>query len=492
MRRASPVRRRSRGRRVTARVDAPVLRLSASDLASLRLETAKAPMHIGALLSVEAAPLVDSEGALRLAEIRRRLGLRLDRAPELRRRVVSAGPLGGRPLWVDDAAFDIANHVREVRVHDLAPGEPQATAARLIGRLLDRNRPLWEFWFIMGFDRERCAVLVKIHHAMADGLAAVALMGALLDFDAEAPDPPASVWRPALAPDRRTVRADNRTDRVAAMRRAATSLRALPRTAATITGATRELATRLRTPAQHSSINRPVRPGRRVGYVPLDLGAVKRAGHAAGGTVNDVVLATIAGGLHDLMRARREHQSTLVTSVPVSLRAGGDRTAGNQVGLMIVPLPVADGDARRRLERVVGATRISKATQHPVLGQQFQRWMAATPFAQAFMARQRLVNTFATNVVGPPQALFLLGARVFDLVPFVIPTGNVTISFCACSYSGTLYLSVTADAASTPDIDVIVDGMARAWRELHDGSPGQDRPDEAGQVDRPSRVRTAR
>ena len=424
-------------------------------------------MHVGALLTLEAGPLLRPDGSLRLEEIRRRLGARLDRAPELRRKVVRAGALGGRPLWIDDPAFDIANHVREVRVGSPAAGEPDVTAARLIGRLLDRDRPLWELWFITGFDPERCAVLVKIHHAVADGLAAIALMGALLDVDAGAPDPPSSGWRPAPAPHRRTVITDNAVSRAEAMRRAARSLRRFRRRVDGFGAAARELGAQLHATAPRSSINRPVRRGRRVAYVPLDLATVKAAARAYGGTVNDAVLAVIAGGLHDLLAARGEHLPQLIASVPVSLRAGEDRSAGNQVGLMIVPLPVAEPDARRRLELVIRATRHSKETQHALLGQRFQRWMAATPLAQPFMARQHIVNVFATNVIGPPVPLFLLDARVVDLIPFVIPTGNVTLAFCACSYAGTLYLSVTADATSTPDIDVIQRGMAQAWRDMH-------------------------
>ena len=433
-------------------------------------------MHVGALLTLEAAPLLDPAGSLRLAEIRRRLDRRLDGVPALRRRVVTAGPCGGRPLWIDDAAFDIANHVREVRVDDPATGEPQATAARLIGQLLDRSRPLWELWFITGFDPERCAVLVKIHHAIADGLAAIALMSALLDVAAGAPDPPPSGWRPGPPPHRRAVIADMALSKAASLQRAARSVRRLRRSAHTFAALTRELRAQMHATAPRTSINRPVGSGRRVGYVALDVDALKRAAHASGGTVNDAVLAVVAGGLRSLLEARGEHVSHLVASVPVSLRHADDRSAGNQVGLMIVPLPVAEPDARRRLELMIRATRLSKATQHPVLGQRFQGWMAAAPLAQLFMARQRVINVFATNVAGPPVPLFLLGARIIDLVPFVIPTGNVTLAFCACSYAGTLYLSVTADATSTPDIDVIQDGMAQTWRDLRAAQQEHDSP----------------
>lgn len=438
-------------------------RLSSSDFSYLRFETPAAPMHVGALMVVEAAPLQGPGGGLALDRIRRRIASRLDRMPELRRRLYRPGPLCGRPLWVDDPAFDIALHVRAAPAGPAGDHGFLAAAARAMEPPLDRHRPLWEICFLPAPEEDRLGVLLKIHHAIADGLGVEALMLALFDGERDAADPKPRPWAPQPPPGRWSLLADNWSWRLGAALRAARRLRQIGRLA----GASVDLARALRDSrsAPQTSLNRPVRPGRNVRFVRLDLATAKAVAEAGSGKVNDVVLNLVAGGLRELLRGRREPlDADLVASVPVSLRPGAEaRALGNRVGVMLVPLPVREPDPARRLRLIVEATRRAKSDQRPAFGEHLMSTLAATPLARAFIARQRMVNLFVTDVVGPAAPLYFLGGRVLDIIPIVTSTGNVTVSTCALSYAGSLYIAVTADASACPDIDSMTRRMEAEW-----------------------------
>ena len=150
----------------------------------LRFESPEWPCHFAGLAVVDGAALVDEAGRLRLDELTDRTRRRLASVPQLRRRLHFPGMLRGGPLWVDDARFDIRQHIHEATVD--APGgdtELLELAARIDERQLDRARPLWELWFLTGLRDGRIGVLLKLHHCVADGLAAVGLMGSLFDVD---------------------------------------------------------------------------------------------------------------------------------------------------------------------------------------------------------------------------------------------------------------------------------------------------------------------
>src|SRR2546429_6069870 len=185
-------------------------RLSLADRGNLRTERPETPAHIAGLCVVEARPLLDASGALDLATIRRRLERRRDRARELRGVVPRPPPLCGPALWVDDPAFSIDRHVRAVAVDP--PGDEARlleTAERLLRPTLDRTRPLWRLWLLTGLQDGRLGALFVVHHAMADGLAAIALIASLLDTEPEGPDAPAAGWRPAPPPPVPALLADN-------------------------------------------------------------------------------------------------------------------------------------------------------------------------------------------------------------------------------------------------------------------------------------------
>ncbi len=449
-------------------------RLTPFDRMYLRDETAAWPCHFGGLAVLEGKALLDPTGKLRLAEIRGRLNRRLARVPDLRQRVYVPGRLRGGPLWVDDHQFAIEHHVYEAAVEP--PGgdaELLATAARLYEGLLDRRRPLWELWFLTGLSDGRVGVLLKLHHAVADGSAAVMIMESLFDLEPHPPEPASALRALEPTPGSWSLLADNLSGKIRNARRGAAML-AHPRRLvsgarvfAVVVG--RSLG---RKGAPRTSLNQVVRAGRRIRFLRLDLAAVKEAAHAHGGKVNDVALDLWTGGLRSLLTSRGERVARveLTTGQAVSLRSAGDGTIDNQAGTVVLRLPVWEADVERRLDLIVGRTRKAKARQRPAAIKGAMVAMTATPIGRYFNLHQRAANVIVTNVVGPPVPMYVMGARILDILPIIQLIGNIGLTLCAFSYDGRIYLVVTADARGFPDLDVLIAGMEREWQALI-GSP---------------------
>ena len=444
-------------------------RLSLADRSNLRIERPETPGHVAGVCVVEAGPLLGEDGELDLGEIRRRLERRLVRAPELRRVVRRPPPLCGPALWVDDPTFSIARHVHAARVEP--PGD-EASLLRatemLLRPLLDRSRPLWQLWFLTGVADGRLGVLFQVHHAVADGLAAIALLASLLDLEPDAADPPPERWSAAPAPSTRALLADSMRSRATALASTIVHPVVLVRELAVVAGDVVE-AFRTSTKAPRTSLNALPGGSRRLRAVHLDLERARAVAHAHDGKVNDVLLAVVSGGLRDLLVSRGEPVDgmELRVSVPASLRRADEaRELGNAAGIMVVALPVSEPDAARRLERIAAEMRLARAAQRPASVQHMTAAMAALGLAVPLARRQRMVNTFVTNVPGPRDALYLLGARIEQVLPVVVLAGNVTVTFAALSYHGRLDVVVDADAAACPDVDVLVAGMNQAWESL--------------------------
>lgn len=432
-----------------------------------------APAYIAGVMILEAGPLLDAAGRVRMREIHDRLGRRLARLPQLKRRASFPGFLQGRPVWVDDAAFALERHVRH-GVVDASGGEAEVlrAAERILRAHLDRSQPPWELWFLTGLADGRLAVVLKLHHAIADGLGAVSIMLTLCDVAPDAPDPPISPWKPAPPPSPRALLVDNLAAKATILAGVLRALRHPRQVAALLTDIRRSITMRTQAPA--TSFNRPIpapsRSQARVLHMALE--PARTAAHLAGATVNDELLAIAAGGLRELLLSRGEQAPSLplIAMVPVTLRSSAQaRALGNQAGFMLVPLPVDEADDLQRLRRIAATTRQAKAEQRPAYFQVLGALsVVSAKVAPSFMARQRFMNVIATNVPGPTVPLYLLGARVLDVIPLLsgLLGGNVTVCFCALSYAGHLNLTVIADSTAVPDIDFVLQGMERAWNGL--------------------------
>ncbi len=445
-------------------------RLTSLDLMFLRFESAAWPCHFAGLAVVEGKALLDDSGKLRLGEITDRLNRRLARIPELRRRLYFPGVLRGGPLWVDDDRFDIRHHVRQAAVE--APGgdaQLLEAAARLDESQLDRIRPLWELWFLTGLRDGRIGVLLKLHHCVADGTAAVAVMGSLFDLEPDATDPVSAPWTPEPIPAAWSLLADNLSGKVRTVGRGAAALAHPIRLARAVSLFVMLARGTLGSKASpRTSLNQPVLAGRRVRFLRVSRSAMKEAGHAHHGTVNDVVLGLWSGGLRELLETRGELVAglELAAGQAVSLRSGFDRTVGNQVGTIMLPLPVWEQDASRRLDLIVQRAHKPGARQQSAAIMGVLAGLSALPIARSGSRRQRAVNVRVTNVAGPPVPAYIFGARILEILPILRLFGNVGLALCAFSYAGQIYLVVTADAARFPDLDVLIEGMERDWQAL--------------------------
>lgn len=454
-------------------------RLSPIDHMMLRTETAAAPTHIGGLCLVEAAALSDQEGAVDLERIKGRLGPRVAAIPELHRIVRAAPPLCGPPLWIDDPDFTIDRHMHAVAVPP--PGDETAlleSVELLLRPLMDRSRPLWELWVLTGLEGDRVGLLFKIHHALADGLAAVRLIVSLLDdrmVIAAAPQADAPHFGRALPPAGMLF-IDNVRHHLmslgAPLRHPIQNLRSFVPTLAYSLKEMRDWNA-----APKSSLNVVAQPGRRLHVLHMDLETARAIAHVHGGKVNDMILAVVTGGIAKLLAKRCENVegSELVAAIGVNLRnttTPGD--GGNVVGALRLRLPLREPDPERLLDVIAERTRAAKASQHIslqssnfVLG--LVGWLAT--LGVSFSEHQRMINFFVSNVQGPATPLYALGAEVQDVLPIVGLFGNETVTFVALSYRGHLNLVAVGDRTTFGDIDILGAGMQETWERLASESP---------------------
>jgi WS/DGAT/MGAT family acyltransferase len=413
-------------------------RATPDDVVSLATDVGPVPMQVGAVLV--------ADGALDVDEVTARVAERITAVPRLRQRLVRAPFGGGRPFWVDHAAFDVGEHVGLVPCP--APADEDAllaVAATVIGSRLPRERPLWRVVVVPGLSGSRSGLVVVFHHVLADGIGGLAVLANLVD----GPSSRVSGSFPRPAPGRFDLMRDAMSERVDGLRHLGTWV-------GRVRAAIAQLRPADRAPAQASSLNRPTGPRRRLRVVRCDLGPLHDTAREQGATVNDVLLTAVTGALHELLAMRGESVAEFVVSVPMSARRQASLTElGNEVGVVPVRLPGV-GEPVERLAATAAVTRSAKETTRAastaVLGPVF-RVLARLGVFGWFVDRQHLVHTFVTNLRGPDARLSFLDRPIVDVLPVALITGNVTVSFAALSYAGTLVVTVVADPDACPDLD---------------------------------------
>ena len=438
---------------------APHERATAADLMQSATGDRRAAGHIGAVLVLDAAQ------GFSVAQARRVLGERIRAVPRLRQRLHRAPPGCGRPYWADDPAFDIGEHIRQVCCPP--PGDERALldlAAARLAEPMPRSRPLWSVTFVTGLADGGTGLVVIMDHVLADGVAGLAVLGTLVDQAAGTAQAQADRF-PAPAPRVRELAADAWRGR---LRRAGQAGPGAPRQARglrRIRAGIAELGGARpprRLPA--TSLNRPVGPQRRLDVAVADLATIRDLAHAHGGTVNDVVLAAVAGALRTLLAARGEQLSEVTITVPVAARraaTGGE--LGNQIGIMLVTVP-ATGDLGARITRTAQITRERKSRARGASAALFVPaflLLARTGLLRWFTRHQRIVQTFITNLRGPQDPLTFGGAAVRAIIPIPSTTGNVTVTFAASSYAGTFGVTILSDPARMPDASALAAALRR-------------------------------
>jgi len=347
-----------------------------------------------------------------------------------------------------------------------APGDEPALLAvceELNQPLLDLSRPLWELWLLPGLADGNVGVLFRLHHAVADGVAATAMMGAL--FGAAPGAAPAPPWRAAPAPGAWELFTDSWRRRADAAAAAGFRLRHPALVVHSLGARARQLRLLAREGlAPRVSWNQPAGTRRRLLLARADLASAKTVAHAHGGTVNDVVLAAVADGARRLLASRAELRPGMIlkASVPAAARDPADLApTGNRAAIMVMPLPTNEPDPARRLAQIAQATSARK--RHPP-------YQPGGRFAQRAMVwampHQRLVNLLISNLPGPPQPLYLASARIPELFQIGVVQGNLTVAVGVLSYAGQLNFTILGDAGALPDLNTFADGAAEALTQL--------------------------
>jgi len=455
-------------------------RLSSLDVSFLYLEGLTTAMHVGGLATFAPPP-----AGFDVDRLVRRISARIATVPRYRQKVRFVPGHLANPVWVDDPDFDLGYHVRRSALP--RPGtdaQLRELVGRIQGRPLDRSRPLWELYVVEGLADGRFAIVTKTHHAMVDGISAVDIGQLILDSTPEPREPAPIAWTPAPEPSSVELLADAVADLVATptdlVKTARTALDDARRTAEGLLAGAGGFLAAVRTAARlapESPLNVDIGSSRRYGTARTELDDYKLVRKAYGGTVNDVVLATVSGALRQWLLTRGEPvpaTTTVRALVPVSVRGEDSAAAlGNRISAYLVDLPVGEPEPLQRLATVSAAMRAHKEAGQSVGAEALVALSGfAPPTLHALGARvvstysRRLFNLVVTNVPGPQFPLFADGAQMCAAFPVVPLVKGQAVSIGLTSYDGGVFYGLNADRDAMPDVQVLCDLLPEAVAEL--------------------------
>ncbi len=452
-------------------------RLSTLDQAFLSNESEACPMHVGAILLLSAAPLRTDAGGVDFGRILTFVEGAVAGEPRFTQRLHDAKTLGEH-VWVDDPHFRLEFHVRHTALP--APGDERQLkrlAGRIFSQNLDRRRPLWEFWVVEGLEGDGFALICKVHHCLTDGMGAVKILGSMVGAEPR----PAVPFVPRPIPTRWEISRDIASDRLGRLgdvKKGIESLRAKGSDAARRSPLSGVVGTVQKgvVPAPATSLNpSQVGPHRRFDTLRLPLADVKEVKARLGGKLNDVVLTTVALGLHRYFDARGESPRDFAgfrALVPASVRGKDGDALGNRVATLIAEIPVHEPDPIRAYRTVCGETEFLKGESNAIAGMQVLEelddamGLGVVSAAFSLAAKLRSFNAIVTNVPGPPMPLPLFGApmeQVYALVPLF---AQQALGIALFSYAGTLHWGFNADWDHVTDLHEFVASVERAFETL--------------------------
>ena len=478
-------------------------RLGFLDSSFLIAESPTNHMHIAGTATYEAGSLRTPDGGIDVDRIRSYVGSRLHLIPRYRQ-VLSSTPIEGHPVWIDDAHFNIDYHVRHTALP--RPGDEnqlKVLSSRIMSQQLDRSKPLWEMWIVEGLDGgDRFALITKVHHCMIDGMSSVDLLAVLLTPEPSDGMDPAPRWLPRPAPGYWQLLGAETMRRLRAPFEVVRSVRGFIAEAEDPRSDIRSMLRAARDAVRSSfrtcsdtPLNKPIGPHRRFDWWKMSLGEVKAVKNRLGGTLNDVVLATVAGAVRTFLEDRNVNVDVLDFRVmaPVSVRTANERgTLGNRVSAWILDLPIAERDPRRRLEKIRQTTERLRETKQALGAEMLTEVASWTPstilsMGSRMVTRALPFNLVVTNVPGPQVPLYLLGARMLDNFGQVPLTDYLGLGIVLFSYAGSLCWGFNADWDLVPDLRAFVRATEASFAELcvaaevapprRDGRPARPRAD---------------
>ena len=462
--------------------------LSGIDAAFLHLETPEMPMHVGSLNILELPAGYSGDF---YEDVKACIAERLHLADVFTRKLALMPFDLSNPVWVEDEDVDLDHHVRHITLP--RPGsnsQLQQYVARLHSTLLDRSRPLWEFFVIDGLRSGEVALYIKVHHARLDGQAGIALGRAIFDTEPTGR---------RIKPPRVRLRRNEYQLGVAELLGAATTntalqvvklVKAVPamaRAARSLLWPEKDeqgrrrwlLPKSLDFLAPRTTLNVAITNQRRYAARTVPLAEVKEIAKRAGVSLNDVVMATVAGALREYFLGHRELPAkSLKAAVPVSLRAAGDETANNQVSMMVVTLATDVADPVERLHKIAAGSRDAKAmmnrmkaaipTDFPMLAAPWLMSGLASLYGRSRLANvlPPVVNLVISNVPGVQQQLYFAGAKIISYYPVSIPAHGMALNVTVESYNGRLDYGLIACRRALPDIADLADSLLAEHRLL--------------------------
>ena len=457
-------------------------RLSALDVSFLYLEESTTPMHVGGV-SIFEVPSDGFDYDRLVQHIRRRIAF----VPRYRQRVRWVPGRISSPVWVDDESFDVTYHVRRSALPK--PGteaQLRELAARIFSRPLDRNRPLWELYLVEAMAGGRFALLTKTHHAMVDGVSAVDIGQVLLDVTPQPRQTPPDSWLPSAEPSGLELVVGavgdwvrRPTDLVDSVRSGLGDVRRTASRLAGTAGGVLAMARTVSRLAPDSPLNAEIGEQRRYATARTELDDYKAIRKAHGGSVNDVVLAVVAGALRSWLMTRGEPvtpSSVVRAMVPVSVRSADESgSLGNRVSSYLVDLPVGEANPVMRLHQISYAMKAHKETGQAVGAEAIVGLAGfAPPTLHALGARvgsglsKRLFNLVVTNVPGPQFPLYAAGARLLATYPVVPLAKGQAVSVGLTSYDGGVFYGLNADRDAMTDVDVLAHCLCDSLAELRE------------------------
>ncbi|OBF45786.1 diacylglycerol O-acyltransferase [Mycobacterium sp. 852002-50816_SCH5313054-b] len=464
-------------------------RLSGLDAFFLYLETPTQPLNVCCIVELDTSAM---PGGYTYGRLRAAMAKRVAAMPEFRMKLADSQLNLDHPVWVDDEDFQLRRHLRRVGVP--APGGRQELAdicGYIAGLPLDRDRPLWEMWVLEGGARAGAvAVLLKVHHAVVDGVAGANLLAQLCTLEADAPPP---------KPTRGAGRGN-------ALHIAASGLLGFamrPLRLATVVPATMltlvQTALRARDgrtmaapfSAPPTPFNGAVSGLRNIAFSQLDMRDVKRVKERFGVTVNDVVVALCAGVLRRFLLDRGElPEHPLVATVPVSVRDTSHRPGRNQTTWMFCRVESQIGDPAERIRTIAAGNAAAKdhtAAMGPTLLHDWTQFGGPTMFGAAMRILPRIpishspaYNLILSNVPGPQAQLYFLGCHVDTMYPMGPIIGSAGLNITVMSLGGELGIGIIGCPDLLPDLWDIADAFPDALKELLEcgdvqleGSPGR-------------------
>lgn len=460
-------------------------RLSNLDASFLALESRETHMHVGAVALFNPGPATEGRG-VDIDLIRDIIASRLHLIPRYRQRLATV-PIERHPVWVDDEYFHLDYHVRHIALpHPGSDAQLKALAGRLMSQQLDRSKPLWELNIVEGLENGGFAIITKIHHCMIDGMSGIDLMAVILDFadTVEVPDP--VPWEPRQAPNgtELAVREISRgiSSLIASVGDLSSIASGFGETASEWThkfkASLASLGSGWLTPAARTPLNGPIGPGRSFEWLELPLDGVKAIKNTHGATVNDVMLAVVAGGVRQyLMTEGGMSEDDLATAefrvmAPVSVRTRDERgTLGNKVAMWLISLPIGESDPAKRLNEVSAVTKELKETDQALGASTIVSVSTGAPAALVSLgarlaSRARPFNMTVTNVPGPQFPLYLAGSPMTATYPLVPLWQSHGAGIAMFSLMGKVNIGLNTDRDLIADPSLIAKALEASFDEL--------------------------